>query len=351
MNGRNHTPDPDAEIEALLDRTLKGIAAEAETLQLPHLQAIVLGGGYGRGEGGIRHTPGGPHLYNDLDLFVFADGADPRAAAEIDRRLKELSPRWEKELGIAVDFGPVKNLKDLRKVGRTLMFQELLRGWQLVWGELDLGRWIEPLDAEELPYSEAVRLLLNRGMGLVLAADRLRTGENDPDFIVRNLNKAILGGGDALLLAAGEYRWHGNDRAEAYAGHVRREGLPEGYAALYAKAWRWKLEPVPVLPSDPAAEWRKCRDFYLDSVRLCAGTPAGSPVWEVNAGIRRRAGKERSLRNGLRWLARTRTVRPPASFFDPPVVSMLNSLYAELAAQEGYPVLPQRLYEYWKFFN
>jgi len=352
MSGSRYTPIPNAEIEALLDRTKKELSAEVESLHLPHLSAVVLGGGYGRGEGGILHTPSGPRLYNDLDLFVFSEGADFRAAAEIDRKLRELSLRREKELGIAVDFGPAKNLSDIRKVGHTLMFQELLRGWQPVWGRVDLAQWIPQLDAKELPYSEAVRLLLNRGMGLVLAADRLRTGQNDPDFIVRNMNKAVLGGGDAVLIAAGEYRWQGADRVNAYADHVRREKLPEEYAAIYEKAFRWKLEPEPVLPSDPAAEWRKCRDFYLHSVRLCAGAPDGSPVWETTAGLRRKAAKERTLKNALRWLARTKSLRSPVSFFDPPVVSVLGMLYSELAAAgEDYPEMPQKLYDRWKFFN
>ena len=247
MSGWHYTPVPNAEIDALLDRTLKEISEELEALHLPHLQAVVLGGGYGRGEGGILHTPAGPRLYNDLDFFVFSEGADIESAMIIDRTLKGLAGRREKGLGIAVDFGPAKNLSEIRKVGHTLMFQELLRGWQPVWGRIDLAHWIPTLEPDELPYSEAVRLLRNRGMGLVLAADRLKAGDNDADFIVRNMNKALLGGADAVLIAAGEYRWCGGERVEAYAEYVRRADLPAEYAEIYEKAYRWKLEPEPVL--------------------------------------------------------------------------------------------------------
>ena len=38
------------------------------------LQALVLGGGYGRGEGGVLRTPQGDRPYNDLEFYVFVAG-------------------------------------------------------------------------------------------------------------------------------------------------------------------------------------------------------------------------------------------------------------------------------------
>ena len=352
MNPRGrYTPIPDAAAEAALDEAVKGIAAEIEELRLPKLRAVVLGGGYGRGEGGVRHTPAGGKLYNDLDFFVFSENADDRAAARIDEALRKLAAPWEKKLGIAVDFGPAKNTGSLKSVSHTLMFQELLRGWQPVWGRPDLEQWIPPLDAGELPYSEAVRLLLNRGMGLILAGNFLKEGKDDADFIVRNMNKAVLGGGDALLIASGNYRWSGRDRVSAFAEYVRREKLPPEYADFYEKAFRWKLEPDPVLPADPAGAWRKCRCFFLHSVCRCAGVPAGASARTVADGLHARAGKERSVKNALRWLLRSKTLRRPCTFFDPPVVTVLSMLYAEAVKTEGFADPGTRLYQLWHIFN
>ena len=84
MNETRYTVVPDAALESLIDRTLAEIASEIDALRLPCLQAVVLGGGYGRGEGGVLHTPAGGRLYNDLDFFVVSRNADPRAAARID---------------------------------------------------------------------------------------------------------------------------------------------------------------------------------------------------------------------------------------------------------------------------
>ena len=216
MTERAYTGVPSREIAELLDGALAGIGAEIGELGLPKLAAVVLGGGYGRGEGGVLHTPKGERLYNDLDFFVFADGASRHEVCTIQNALKSISERWEARLGIAVDFSPVKNLHSLCRVSQTLMYQELLRGWRPVWGKVDLGEWISALNAAELPFSEAARLLLNRGMGLMFAAEKLNAETPDADFVMRNMNKVVLGCGDALILSAGRYQWHGAERVQAF---------------------------------------------------------------------------------------------------------------------------------------
>ena len=351
MSDMQYTSVPDKEIKSLLDRVLAELSDEIAKLEIPHLKAVVLGGGYGRGEGGVLHTPSGSRLYNDLDFFVFSEGAGKRKADRINSTLKSVSGRWEKQLGIAVDFGPAKNLSDLRKVSQTLMFQELLRGWKPVWGEANLEQWIKPLEADRIPYSEAVRLLLNRGMGLLFAGNYIKEGKDDPDFILRNLNKAYLGGGDALLISAGKYRWKGNERAEAYREHIRMKKLPGEYASLYDKACQWKREPEIELPADPVGSWRKCRDFYMASVSLCAGTEPGTETAAVIAGLRFRAREERSLKNALRWQLRGGGSRSFRALFDPPVVTVLEELYSLLAENADLPDLPGHLHHLWSVFN
>jgi len=348
--GHRYTAVPSPALEAELERALAGIAAEIDALNLPKLRAVALGGGYGRGEGGVRHTERGDRLYNDLDFFVFASGADGAAARRIDRALERVSEQWERRLGVAVDFGPVKNLEALKKVTGTLMYQELLRGWKSVWGEADWTQFLAALPPERLPFSEAARLLLNRGMGLLFAGDCLRKGSEDADFIVRNMNKALLGCGDALLLASGRYRWRGAERVAAFAGYVQKEGLPAEYARFYEKAARWKLEPVPVLSAHPAEQWGECRGFFLDAVCQAAGVPEGSDRRAVAAGLSRNARKERSLKNFLRWARRTGRVRR-RGMWDAPAVTVLGKLYAHIRECGGLPECPSELRRLWKAFR
>ena len=351
MDGISYTLIPSSEISERVDSVLKGIAEELDKLRLPGLVCVALGGGYGRGEGGVLRTPQGDRLYNDLDFFVFSDGAGAGERRGIDAETARMASERSGELGIDVDFCRVRNVAELRRVAGTLMYQELLRGWRPVWGRGNLRDWIPEREASELPFSEAARLLLNRGMGLLFAGEYLKNGRNDPDFIVRNMNKAYLGGGDALLIASGKYCWRGPERVDAYRELVRTQKLSDEFSARYEKAFRWKLEPEVKLPDDPADAWRRCRKFYLDSVALCSGREPGAAVADIIAGLRRRAGGERSLKNGLRWLIRGHALRSPLAAFDPPVVTVLEMVCSLLSAHDGYADLTDRLRTLWGVFN
>lgn len=354
VSGR-YTVIPSPELDVLLDSALAEIAQDLrKTWTGGRLVCVLLGGGYGRGEGGVLHTESGDRLYNDLDFFVFTRNAGRRTRQEIDRQLHAVGERWEKKLGVAVDFSPAKNLDDIPRVGRTLMFQELRHGWKPVLGNASIPVQLIPeLNPAHLPYTEAVRLLLNRGMGLIFAGERLAAGrgEEEADFVVRNMNKAVLGSGDALLLAAGRYCWKGEDRVREFSRFAEESGLPPNFAGAYAAAFRYKIEPHPVLPPDPRACWLECRKLYLDAVRRVAETEPGSKIDEVKAGIRRRAADRRSVKNFLRWLVRAKSVRPAGCLTEDPVVTVLCGVFELLETGGEYPACPRKLYDLWSKFN
>ena len=314
---------------------------------------MVLGGGYGRGEGGVLRTPKGERLYNDLDFFVFADGASRHEVCTIQNALKSISERWEARLGIAVDFSPVKNLHSLCRVSQTLMYQELLRGWRPVWGKVDLGEWISALNAAELPFSEAARLLLNRGMGLMFAAEKLNAETPDADFVMRNMNKVVLGCGDALILSAGRYQWHGAERVQAFRKYAREHAICSEMISCYEEAYRYKLEPQPLLPENPWENWNRCRWFFLETVRRVSNQSEGASVNDVRKGLIGAAKKERSIRNMLRWLLRAKSMRAWNEVFTPPVVTVLIQLFKEMVQNNGngQNFYSDRLFALWKAFN
>ena len=346
-----YTVIPAPELNRQLDHALVAIAQDITAWSLPGLAGVVLGGGYGRGEGGVRHTPQGDKLYNDLDFFVFGDHASRSQIQDIQAALHVISRTWHERLGVDVDFGPVKNLPDLRRVSSTLMYQELLRGWRPVWGDFNLANWLPALEPQEIPFTEAVRLLLNRGMGLVFAGEKLLGDASDEDFIVRNMNKAVLGSGDALLLAAGQYRWSGQERVRAFADYANANGLAEEFSAAYSAAFQYKLEPDPVLPPAPLERWKFCRRFYLEAVRLVAGADQHGQPDAVGRRLSARASSERSIRHLLRWLLGARSLRPLSCLFDEPVVTALARLFALLSANEGPQPCPPALLRLWRRFN
>ncbi|MBR4125548.1 MAG: hypothetical protein IKR13_05045 [Victivallales bacterium] len=342
---------PSEAVTRLLDSALPLIAQDIDAIRPARLAAVVLGGGYGRGEGGVLRTPQGDHLYNDLDFFVFSQNASARERAEIDQAMVPLAQRWSQQLAVAVDFGPAKNLSALPKVANTLMYQELLRGHLPVWGTARLAELLPELPAEKLPVSEALRLLMNRGMGLLLAAERLANGHPDHDFIVLNMHKSLLGSGDALLLGTGHYAWHATERIDAFRELATRLNLPGEFVEWYATGLHFKQEPSTSLPDQPWDFWQNCRNFWRCAVRTLAATPSASQPAEVADGLHLAVRPECSFKNLLRWTLRTHSLRTCATAFDPPAATILAMLFAELEREEHPVVIPEKLLRLWQLFN
>ena len=69
-----------------VSEAIKAIGGEIDSLRVPRLQGVVLGGGYGRGEGGVI----GGALSNDLDFFAVTE--EGSSAAEIAVLVAALEP-------------------------------------------------------------------------------------------------------------------------------------------------------------------------------------------------------------------------------------------------------------------
>ena len=271
----------DPEIEALFARTLPQLADDVRALASPKLVGLWLGGGYGRGEGGVFYAEGRPSRpYNDIDFFVFTEGASDEEKDALAASLEPVAAKYAAVFGADVDFCRPRNPPDYKKDEERLMIQELKRGHLALLGGDGLLDHVKALEPGELPRMEALRLLMNRGMGLVLAAQKVRdlAAPADRTFFIRNLNKAILGAGDAQLLAAGRYAW-------TLAERVERLNDPD-----YEAAAAFKLRPSDVLAAPPAALWRRTRDYWRSTVRLVGFT------------------ERRSIRQMMRWIVRRRTL-------------------------------------------
>lgn len=201
--------------------------------------ALVLAGGYGRGEGGVfRASEGGTaELYNDLEFFLFLrEGADGAAA--------DWCAKWERdgtaELGIDVEFKR-EGAGAVTAGAPTMFLHDLVQGHRVVWGETALlaGAPETLRDPRRLPASEATRLLFNRGSGLWFARLRLERGRaEDFGFIERNHMKARLALGDAVLALAGRHHGLCEERGRRIA--AGGFDVPAGWARIVA----WHQEGV-----------------------------------------------------------------------------------------------------------
>ena len=344
----------DAAVEKRISEALEAIGREIAQVVPPQVAGVYLGGGYGRGEGGIFRTEDGKsHLYNDMDFFVIREEGSSNAG-EIDDSLTGISRKWSEALELDVDFSASKTQSQLVQLSRRLMYQELRRGHCLVYGKPGLLQCIPELPADKIPYLEALRLLLNRGMGLLFAAEKLASPvPKNVSFILRNLHKGAMGSGDALMMSRGLYRWTARERMEVFEKLHEELALPASYLEDYRKAIDFKFSPTSELPSEPLVVWRRLRDFWCDSVRRVVGME-GTHDTDVRRALKNSclSHGESTFRQMARHCVRGRTVWP-ALFFDrtPPEAVLLGKLYVLLEKAEGFPRRERKLYKGWLKFN
>ena len=206
------TLDGSDELELLLENVCSA-ASEGIRHLVPNtrLEGLALGGGYGRGEGGVlRESADHDQPYNDIEFFIFIRGHPRLNERRYGRGLHELAHRLTELAGIEVEF-KVLSLAHLAQSETTMFYHDLVMGHRWIGGA-------DPLpvvgashrNASSIPQHEATRLLMNRCSGLLYAAERLQRDtftSEDADFVGRNIAKAQLALGDAVLCALGRYHW------------------------------------------------------------------------------------------------------------------------------------------------
>ena len=164
---------------------------------------------------------------------------------------------------------------------------------------------------------------MNRGIGLLLAmeqgAGNRERGTGNGDFVNRNINKCILGAGDATLIARHAYVWRGLDRAAALGD------------SLYRSALEWKFRPG----DGPVCDWETARGAWL---------AAKDAVYAASDG----SGTRRTLRSAARWVVRRRTFGEIATFGRDPVVRLLERVARCIRARE---LMSASLRRDWEIFN
>lgn len=244
-----YTLDGDGALEARIGRICEDVRLGiTRVVPARWLEGILLGGGYGRGEGGVLRTARGDRPYNDLEFYVLIRG--PRVLSEWRFRscLEQLAHHLSEEAHIEVEF-KILSAATLRGAPVSMFYYDLVQGHHVVAGRPTLLRGCEHhLRAERIPLEEATRLLFNRCSGLLFARQRLarvRFTAEDADFVERNLAKARLALGDAILAATGHYHWSCRERNRRLAGLAEPAGIPclPAIREQHAHGVAFKLHP------------------------------------------------------------------------------------------------------------
>lgn len=318
------TVDGSPALEERITRDMARVRDESLQAAGPeNIAALVLGGGYGRGEGGVYVVDGEERVYNDYDFFVVVPFSSRHRRQWVAARLLDVKAKLEPECGIHVDFSPPMPLSQLPRQPRELMFMEARAGYHVLHGPPDVLDALPDHDIARPPLAECARLFMNRGVGLLMARMLLREKDvldrEEHEFVVRNVYKAYLAMGDSVLFLEGRYSASYRERATRLrSSSLEGVPAPDQLRALYEAAHDFKLHPKHELAPDTTLDaWLgEAVAAYLPMFRWFEQQRLNRPglTWEEYAALPARLpelGGPRHPRNLVRNMRRRVAGTPP----------------------------------------
>lgn len=245
----NDDPGADKTVQSVLDIVVENVL----NLMSDHIQAIILTGGYGRGEGGAYKNKEGYQLVNDLDLAVFVQKNYCHIKRKYTHQLEKMSADLQPYAkGIKQIDIIITNSWAYRFVPNLVHYYEIKNGYKTIYGTLNLTRIMPRLEAENLPVFDGNNYFLNRGSGMLLPAIYSLTNNLDNPKLRENFQietqKACLAMGDAILLMAKQYHYSYQQRLQRFKifekyNNVVPEHLWKKVSTLYCQSSERKLRP------------------------------------------------------------------------------------------------------------
>ncbi len=229
------------EVEARITEMMTRVRSALDRALAPReYRAVLLIGGYGRGEGGVDVRDGAEQPNNNLDLLVVTRrGIEPTAVERrADRALAPLARAW----GIGIDLSAVSE-RTLARSPCLVIWYDMRFGHKPLLGDAAFVRRLDRFRAERIEPWDVRNLLVNRGSLLVINQVLLARGDLDGvqrRAAIRHGIKAVIGYGDALLFFLGDYHW---SYAEKQRRMKRRRDVPEELRALYDEAMERRFSP------------------------------------------------------------------------------------------------------------
>jgi hypothetical protein len=266
------------------------------------LAGIYLGGGYGRGEGGLRFDGASWLPENDYDFVVVLSGGPLAVRRWRKRTESELIPFLDSLVTLEVEVG-VLAAWNLALRPATQLLYDLRRGHRCLGGDPSLLFRLPDWRPECLHPAEGLRLLVNRGCLLLIATSQLDTeivSLQSRELVDRYLRKSRLAVGDAWLLRGGSHDHLLGERARRVAAARSGFDFPGGelWRDDHALAARQRLEGIvdPPGSSELRADLLQLAPRYGRALAAYARDPRlkrGPRTWT------RRRRKERALALGL----------------------------------------------------
>jgi len=229
----------EARITAMVDEAVEAVRGAFDPKSY---RALLMIGGYGRGEGGVVVVNGEERPHNNIDFLLIANTASPKQLAALRAQLVAACAPVMHKHAIEIDLSVVSVCK-LRLSPSLIIWYDARFGHKTLLGDAAFMPAQRQFRLERIPPRDALRLLVNRGTLLLINEHLLASGELDDTLrqrAIRNAMKAIIGYGDALLFFLGDYDWSYVERKQRMPLH---SDVDPAFRALYEEATSFRFQP------------------------------------------------------------------------------------------------------------
>jgi hypothetical protein len=236
------------ELEARIASDMAQVVTRVrQSFDSDRLEAVVLIGGYGRGEGGALMEKGRVRPHNNCDLLVLIGKMPLSKRAACYAKAAAVGAELTDQLRLGVDLN-VRPVSFLRNATHILINHDLRFGHRVLWGDPAIISQMPDYDPADVPMTEGSALLRNRGNCLLenrMALEKRMVGRDEERRkFIRHIFKATIGYGDAVLIAKGWYD-------PSYVAKLERitnldiQEVPRAdlLKAIYKEAAEFRFEP------------------------------------------------------------------------------------------------------------
>ena len=275
-----------AEVEDRIAALLEEVARKCRnTFVSSNCRALILLGGYGRGEGGVEVVDGRERPHNNLDFLAITNDLSPGDREKLKGQLQDALIPVSQKSDIAIDIG----MTTVSKLGNSpslVMWYDMRYGHKTILGDAKFVPSLAQFEVDRIPPWDVRNLLVNRGTLLLINEQLIASGkgaleESVRKLIVKHIMKAIIGYGDALLFFLGDYNWSYAEKQRRM--RARTDVAPE-FRKLYDEAVEFRFQPQypAYLTRDPSEWMALLREAFAPLHLICESKRLGAAglTWE-----------------------------------------------------------------------